>query len=177
MNHKNEGKRPLPLNANAVLIAYFSHSGNTRFAAEQIQKVLGNNTDIFEIKPVKEYPANYNACVAQAKGECADGFKPELVEKVKDINQYDVVFVGTPNWWYTMAPPILSFLLSHDLSGKTVIPFVTHGGGGMARCETDIQKACPKSEFRKAGAFSGGSIKSSEAALAKWVNEVITVNK
>lgn len=162
---------------NNILIAYFSHSGNTRCAAEQIKKAVGKDIDIFEIKSAREYPTNYNACVEQAKGECADGFKPELVEKVDDINKYDIVFVGTPNWWYTMAPPVLSFLSNYDLSGKTVIPFVTHGGGGMARCETDIQKACPNSSFGKAGLFSGRTIKNSEASLAKWVNEVVTIQK
>jgi flavodoxin len=162
---------------NQTLIVYFSRSGNTRFAAEQIQKVIGDDIDLFEIKPVKEYPADYNACVAQAKKECADSFKPELAEKVKDINKYDVVFVGTPNWWHMMAPPVLSFLSSHDLRGKTVIPFVTHGGGGIAHCETDIQKACPKSKFVKGCAFYGGTIKNSQATLTKWVNEVVTIKK
>jgi flavodoxin len=177
MNNNIEERLPISSNVNNILVAYFSYSGNTRFAAEQIQGIIGDNVDIFEIKPVKGYPTDYNACVAQAKKECADGFKPELVEKVRGINQYDVIFVGTPNWCHTIAPPILSFLSSHDLSGKTVIPFVTHGGGGMARCETDIQKACPKSKFGKGGVFFGGSIKNFKAALAKWVNEVVALRK
>jgi flavodoxin len=158
-----------------ILVAYYSYSGNTRFAAERIQKATGG--ELFEIKPVIAYPADYNACVEQAKKEINAGTKPELAEKVKDFNQYEVIFVGTPNWWSTMAPPVLSFLSSYDFSGKVIIPFVTHGGGGMARCEKDMQKACPKASFGKGGAFSGGSIKSSEAALAKWVNEVITIKK
>lgn len=158
-----------------VLIAYYSYSGNTRFAAEQIRKAAGG--DIFEIKPVKAYPADYNACVSQAKKEINAGFKPELAEKVKAFDKYEVIFVGTPNWWSTMAPPVLTFLSSYDFSGKTVIPFVTHGGGGMARCETDMRKAAPKAKFGRGGAFSGRSIKSSETALAKWVDEVVSVKK
>jgi len=158
-----------------VLVAYYSYSGNTRYAAEQIRKATGG--DLFEIKPVKAYPSDYNTCVSQAKKEINAGFKPELAERVKDIRKYDVIFIGTPNWWYTMAPPVLTFLSVHDLSGKTVIPFVTHGGGGMARCESDIRKACPKSKFGKGAAFSGGSIQSANAALNKWVNEVVTVKK
>jgi len=155
----------------------FSYSGNTRSAAEQIQKIIGDEIDVFEIKPIREYPTDYNACVAQARKECAGNFMPELVEELKDIARYDVVFVGTPNWCSTMAPPVLTFLSSHDLSDKTVIPFVTHGGGGMARCETDMQKACPRSTFGKGGVFSGATIKNSEAALAKWIHEVVTVKK
>lgn len=158
-----------------ILIAYYSYSGNTRFAAEQIQKITGGT--LFEIKPVKAYPADYNACVNQAKKEINAGFKPELVENVKNLSRYDVIFVGTPNWWSTMAPPVLTFLAANDFSGKTVIPFVTHGGGGMARCERDMQKACPKAKFGRGGAFSGGSIRRSGDTIANWVNEVVNVKK
>ena len=158
-----------------ILVAYYSYSGNTRFAAEQIQKDTGGT--LFEIKPVKPYPADYNACVELAKREINAGVKPELAEKVKEFDKYDVIFVGTPNWWSTMAPPVLTFLSSYDFSGKTIIPFVTHGGGGMARCESDMRKACPKAAFGRGGAFSGRSIKEAGTALARWVDEVVTVKK
>ncbi len=158
-----------------VLVAYYSWSGNTRFAAEQIQKLTGGT--LFEIKPVQAYPADYSACVDQAKQECRDEFKPELATKVDDLAKYDVIFVGTPNWWSTMAPPVRSFLSSYDFSGKTVIPFVTHGGGGMAGCERDMRKICPKAAFGKGGAFSGRGVRNAEEALRKWVDEVVTVRK
>ena len=158
-----------------ALIAYYSWGGNTRFAAERIQKLTGGT--LFEIKPVKAYPADYGACVEQAKRECRDEFEPELATKVDDFSKYDVIFVGTPNWWSTMAPPVRSFLSSYDFSGKTVIPFVTHGGGGMARCERDMRKVCPKAAFGKGGAFSGGSIRNAADALSKWVNEVVVIRK
>ena len=158
-----------------ILIAYYSWSGNTRFAAEQIQKVTGGT--LFEIKPAKAYPSDYSACVDQAKKECRDEFKPELATKVDDFSKYDIIFVGTPNWWSTMAPPVRSFLAGYDFSGKTVIPFVTHGGGGMAHCERDMRKVCPKAAFCRGGAFSGGSIRNAADALDKWVNEVVTIRK
>ena len=172
-----EGANPVKATAapGKVLIAYYSYSGNTRFAAEQIQKATGGT--LFEIKPVKPYPADYNACVELAKREINAGVKPELAEKVKEFDKYDVIFVGTPNWWSTMAPPVLTFLSSYDFNGKTIIPFVTHGGGGMARCESDMRKACPKAAFGKGGAFSGRSIKEAGTALARWVDEVVTVKK
>ena len=125
-----------------ILIAYYSYSGNTRFAAEQIQKATGG--ELFE---------------------------------VKEFGKYEVIFVGTPNWWSTMAPPVLAFLSSYEFSGKTVIPFVTHGGGGMARCETDMRKAVPKAKFGKGRAFSGGSIRHSGDAITNWANETVTVRK
>ena len=74
-----------------------------------------------------------------------------------------------------MAPPVHSFIAGHDFSGKTVIPFVTHGGGGMADCEEDMQKAAVNAKFSKGGAFRGSNIRNSEEAVAKWVNEVISI--
>ena len=164
----------MAFNADDVLIAYFSHSGNTRFVAENIQKIIGDNVDIFEIKPVTDYPENYTECVDRAKGQCAEGFKPELTQTIEDAGKYNVIFVGTPNWWYTMSPPVLSFLSSCDVSNKTIIPFVTHGGGGVARCETDIKKACPESSFCKTGLFRG---KGTESEIANWINEIVTIQK
>lgn len=158
-----------------VLIAYYSWSGNTRAAAEQIQKITGGI--LFEIKPVKAYPADYQACVDQAKKECRSGFKPELSAKVDDMQKYDVIFVGSPNWWGTMAPPVATFLTSYDLKGKTVIPFFTHGGGGVQNCERDVRKLCNGSNLPKVGVFSGGSVRRSGDAIANWVNEVVTVKK
>ena len=158
-----------------ILVAYYSYSGNTRFAAEEIQKATSGT--LFEIVPVKAYSTDYNECVAEAKKEIRAGVKPELKSVTPDLSKYDVIFVGTPNWWSTMAPPVLTFLSSYDFSGKTIIPFVTHGGGGMARCESDMRKACPKAVFGKGGAFSGRSIKEAGTALARWVDEVVTVKK
>ena len=154
-----------------ILIVCYSYSGNTRAVAEQIQKATGG--ELFEIKPAKAYPADYNACVEQAKKECADGFKPQLAGALPDLSKYDVGFVGTPNWWGTMAPPVLSILTVGNLAGKTVIPFVTHGGGGVQRCEADIRKAAPKSTFEKTGVFSGHG----GSTVTGWINEVVTTKK
>lgn len=156
-----------------ILIAYYSWSGNTRSAAEQIRKLTGGT--IFEIRPVQAYPSDYRACVAQAKKECRDEFKPELAATVEDFSKYDVIFVGTPNWWSTMAPPVRSFLDGCDFTGKTVIPFVTHGGGGMADCERDIRKACPGAVFGRGGAFSGSGIQNDGSRLAEWVKSTVKI--
>lgn len=158
-----------------VLIAYYSWSGNTRVAAEQIRKITGGT--LFEIKTAKPYPAEYDACVEQAKKECRSGFCPELASKAGDLAKYDVIFLGTPNWWSTMAPPVRTFLTTENLSGKTVIPFVTHGGGGMADCERDMRKISPKARFVKGGAFSGSGIRSAEAAVKAWINQIATLQK
>ena len=150
-----------------VLVAYYSWGGNTKYAAAQM----------FEIKPVKPYPSGYRECTVQAKKEIQEGVRPELAARVEDMGKYDVIFIGSPNWWSTIAPPVASFLASHDLSGKTVIPFVTHGGGGMARCGDEVRKLCPKSTVLKGGAFAGEGIRTARPALVKWVNDTITINK
>ena len=155
-----------------ILVAYYSWGGNTRTAAEMIRQETGGT--LFEIKPVKPYPSEYRRCTEVAKQEINAGFLPELATEI-DLKKYDVIFVGSPNWWGTMAPPVATFLTRHDLTGKNVIPFFTHGGGGMQRCETDVRKLCGKSNVLKAATFSGGSIRSAGEAVKKWLDEVVAI--
>ena len=121
-----------------ILIAYYSHSGTTKRAAEKIHTITGG--DIYEIKQQESYPRNYNAVVEQAKKEITQGLKPALKGDLPNISVYDLVFIGSPNWWSTIAPPVSTFLSSTDFTGKTIIPFITHGGGGLNRTTSDIKK-------------------------------------
>lgn len=141
---------------NDILIAYYSWSGNTRKIAELIKRETGGT--LFEIEPVQPYTTDYRAVVAQAKEEIQAGFLPEI-KAVPEITSYTVAFLGTPIWWHTMAPPLAAFIDRFDLNGKTVIPFHTHGGGGVGVFETDIGKMCPNSTVTEGfGAYnSGGS--------------------
>ena len=155
-----------------VLIAYFSHSfGNTRQIAHMIQKETGG--DIFEIKPKTPYTKVHKDVVAQARKEIDAGFKPELVAMPEKLDEYDVIFVGTPNWWNTMAPPGATFLSNHDFSGKTLVPFTTHGGSGLGRYPEDMKKLCPKANFLEGETFSRNSIPDSGDAVAKWIRRII----
>ena len=122
----------------SVLVAFYSHSGTTKKAAEQIHAITGG--DIYEIKEQDPYPPDYNTVVKQAKQEIAKGFKPALKGSLPNISAYDLIFVGSPNWWSTIAPPLSTFLSSADFTGKTIIPFITHGGGGLNRTVADIRK-------------------------------------
>ncbi|MCC8173839.1 MAG: NAD(P)H-dependent oxidoreductase [Odoribacter sp.] len=151
-----------------VLIAYYSWGGNTEAIANNIQKLTGG--DIFKVEPVTPYPTVYNDCTKKAKEDIEAGYKPELKEKVSNIESYDIIFVGTPNWWSTIAPPIATFLTEHNLSGKTVIPFVTHGGGGKARCFSDMEKLASQATFLDGFIISGNSAKSAEKDVDKWLN-------
>ena len=123
-----------------ILIAYYSYSGNTKAVAEAIQKGVGG--DIFEIKAEGSYPEEYRAMTQQAKKEIQDNYRPKLIGKIDNIGQYDVIFLGSPNWWGTITPQVSSFLASYDLSGKRVIPFITHGGGGVQNTIRDLTVQC-----------------------------------
>ncbi len=158
-----------------ILIVYYSWSGNTKEVAQQIQKTTGG--DIFEIVPIEAYPVNYQECIDQAKEEINAGFKPALQSKVEDIESYDIIFVGTPNWWSTIAPPVVTFLSEYNLEGKTIVPFCTHGNGGKARCFSDMAEHCLKSTFIENGfAISGNSAKSAQNEVDQWLQEIKIIN-
>lgn len=126
-----------------ILIAYYSHSGTTKNVAEQIIQAVGG--DLFEIKEADPYPRDYNAVVKQAKQEIASGYRPKIKGSIPNISDYDLVIVGSPNWWSTIAPPVATFLTQEKFSGQTIAPFITHGGGGLNRTTSDIRKLCPDS--------------------------------
>ena len=132
-----------PINKD-ILIAFYSWGGTTRRAAEEIREAVGGA--LFEIKPKHPYPADYSECVAAARKECPAGFKPELEAMPAGLASCGTLFIGSPNWCSTIAPPVLSFLAAADLAGKTVVPFFTNGGGGMQACERAVRAACPKSK-------------------------------
>lgn len=153
-----------------ILIAYYSWGGNTRVIAEDIQKATGG--DLFEIVPVQAYPKDYDEVVAQAKKEIRADARPELKTKVANIAEYDVIFVGSPNWWSTIAPPVMTFLASYDLAGKKVAPFVTHGGGGLAKCADDVKRLAPKSDVLDALSVSGSAVNRSQGEVQKWLRKI-----
>lgn len=150
-----------------ILIAYYSYSGNTKAVAEQIAKATGGT--LFAITTPHQYPQAYNAMTAQAREEIRDGFKPELSSRVENMAQYDTVFIGSPNWWGTYAPAVAAFLAAYDFKGKTVVPFITHGGGGMQEGERDMKKQLPGVAFGQAMAFPGRSSGADEKTLAAWL--------
>jgi len=126
-----------------ILVVYYSHSGNTKNMAETIAKQ--SDATLFEILPQDKYPSAYREVVEQANKEIQAKYRPKLEKNLDSIQQYDTIFVGSPNWWSTIAPPVATFLESLDFSNKVIIPFCTHGGGGFGHLEKDIKDICPKS--------------------------------
>lgn len=151
-----------------ILLVYYSHSANTRKFAELIREKTDGT--LCELVPKKVYPRDYNTVVEQAKKEIQTGFRPELKTEIKDIASYDTVFVGTPNWWSTIAPPVVTFLASNDLAGKIIAPFCTHGGGGSGHIEATIKKLCPASTVRPLLSVYGGTAQDSQ--VESWLKKI-----
>ena len=164
----NEGEKKMN-----CAVVYFSWSGNTRFAAETVAKKAG--AAIFEIKAEKPYSSDFGKCCDEAKPECY-GKTLRAIKPIEglDLAKYDVVFVGTPNWWGTMAPPVRTWVTNSKdaLKGKTVCIFQTHGGGGMQRVGKEFAEIFgDAAKVLPPKAFAGSSIKSSVAALEAFASE------
>lgn len=153
-----------------VLVVYYSRSGNTRDMASQIHALAGG--DIVELQTVHPYPTEYRATTEQARRELDSGYKPPLTTKIAGLASYDVIFVGSPSWWGTYAAPVKTFLSDADLSGKTVIPFITHEGSGLGRAPADMAKLCPKSTLLEGLAVRGGSVKSAQKDVESWLRKI-----
>ncbi|MEM5817783.1 flavodoxin [Desulfitobacterium sp. LBE] len=135
------------------LIVYYSYSDTTKSLAEDIAIITDG--DIRELIPEKPYSFTYNGATKEARSEIERGYCPKLLSGNEPINDYDYIFIGTPNWFKSFAPPILSFLRSVDLKGKTVIPFCTHGGGGFGQIEINIAQECPDAKLLPGLAVTG----------------------
>jgi len=153
-----------------MLITYYSRTGNTREIANQIHERVGG--EIIELQTVEPYPEDYEAVKKQAMQELNSGFKPALKTKVEKIGSYDVIFVGTPIWWGTIAAPVKSFLSEYDLSGKTIVPFITHQGSGLGRSVADISKLCPKSTLLDGVAIWGRDAKTAQNTVSGWLRRI-----
>jgi flavodoxin len=137
-----------------ILVAYFSLTGNTRVVAESIQKETGG--DIFEIKTVQTYPKEYRPLIDMAKREQQTNFRPALATNVDEIDTYDIIFLGYPNWWGTMPMALFTFLEKYDFAGKTIIPFCTHNGSRFGSSVADIKKLYPDTTILDGLALRGG---------------------
>ena len=165
------------VSAGKVAVVYFSWSGNTRFAAETIAKKAG--AALFEIKAETPYNSNFNKCCDEAKPECY-GKKLRAIKPIEglDLAKYDVVLVGTPDWWGTMAPPVRTWVTQNKdaLKGKTVCIFQTHGGGGMERVGKEFAEVVgDAAKILPPKAFPGSSIKSATKALEAFVTDRLAV--
>lgn len=150
-----------------ILVAYFSHSGNTKKIAEEIQSKTG--ADIFEIKTVNVYSDDYNTVLDEAKAEQNDKARPELSEKVTDMSQYQTVILGFPIWWGDMPMAVYSFLDEYDLSGKTVLPFCTSGGSGLSGTDKKIASEEKDAKVADGLALRDSSLDDADGDIEQWL--------
>lgn len=128
-----------------ILTAYFTYTTHTRGIAEQIHNQAGG--DLFEIRPAKSYSSDYDTTERQGRKETREGYRPALAEQVKNLDTYDVILLGTPNWFNTIAPPVATFLAENDFSGKKLAVFCTNGGGGLGHIEKDVKALADNAEI------------------------------
>jgi flavodoxin len=152
---------------NDTLVVYYTLFQNTKNLALEIAKQTCGT--IRELIPDKNYSFDYNTAAKEVRNEISRGFCPKLISGNEPIDDYQTIFIGTPNWFKTMAPPVMSFLRQHDFTGKIIIPFCTHGGGRFGQIENDIAKECSKSIILP-GIAVNGTVTSEE--VANWLRTI-----
>jgi flavodoxin len=166
-----------------VLIAFFSRKGqnyvsgsiknlpvgNTEIVAGMIQEITGG--DIFKIDTVKDYPADYTQTTNVAQDELSAKARPELTAKVDNMDEYDTIVLGYPNWWGAMPMAVYTFLEEYDFSGKTILPYCTHEGSGLSATEREIARECPKATVRSGLSILGTNAGSAKKSVENWLNK------
>jgi len=165
-----------------ALIVYFSRKGNnyvngaiknltignTEIAAKLIQEITG--ADLFQIEPIVEYSKDYNICIEEAKKDKVENKRPSFKNPLKDISEYDTIYLGFPNYWGTMPMHLWTFLEQYDFTGKIIKPLCTHEGSGMGNSERDIEKLCPGASIGSGLAVKGGSVSGARSSIENWIN-------
>lgn len=164
-----------------TLVAYYSRAdenyvsgalktipvGNTEIVAEYIKELTG--ADMFKIEQTKPYSEDYNSCVEEAKADQRRNARPELEKYLDSVGNYDVIYLGYPNYWGTMPMAVFTFLERYDFGGKTIKPFCTHEGSGMGNSVGDIKKLCPSADVENGLAIYGSRVKNSKNEVERWV--------
>lgn len=144
--------------------------GNTQYAASVIQQLTGGK--LFEIKTVHTYPGSHQELIDVAKKENEDNARPKLATHITDLNDYDVVFIGFPNWWYDMPMPLYTFFDEYDFSGKTIVPFCTHGGSRFSQAVQTIRKLEKEATVLDGYAISRDRVGESKPNVLNWLKRI-----
>jgi flavodoxin len=145
--------------------------GNTEVVAKIIHEMTEG--DLFCIDPVNSYPEDYTETTEVAKTELRENTRPELSSHLENMDSYDIIFLGYPNWWGTMPMAVFTFLEEYDFSEKTIVPFCTHEGSGLGRSEKDIAKVCPKARLLKGLAIHGARASDAEKDVTDWLSNIL----
>lgn len=145
--------------------------GNTERVAEFIRKAVGG--DIFEVDTVRPYDKDYYKCIEEAKKELHDNARPEIKSYPENLEEYDTIFVGYPNWWDTMPMCMFTLLEKYDFTGKTIIPFCTNEGSGMGSSERDLRKICRGATIKNGLSIHGAESENSEIKVSEWAKKSV----
>ena len=152
------------------LVVYFSWSGNTENVAKSIQSQT--DSDLFEIVPTTPYSDDYNTVVDLAQEEQRNNVRPAISGNIENIEQYDVVYVGFPNWWSDMPMILYTFFDTYDLSGKTVALFCTSGGSGLSNTVDEVESLEPNATVTQGLHIDSGSSSNPDNAVSEWLNDI-----
>lgn len=145
--------------------------GNNEYIAQIIQRETGG--DLFPIETVQEYPDTHDPLLEFAYNEKADNARPKLATQIENLDSYDVIFLGFPNWNADLPMPLYTFLEAYDFSGKTIIPFTTHGGSGFSRTIQTISELQPDATVLSDGlSIYRDSVPEAESEVVNWVNDL-----
>lgn len=172
-NTKPDNTKPVTdsSESESILIVYLSRTNNTKVVAEIIQRNVGGKLVALEKK--NPYPENYQKIVAQVDRENEKGYLPPLKTNIKDLEKYDIVFIGFPTWDMQMPPPVKTFLKENDLRGKTVIPFNTNAGYGVGQGFDQLRELCSDSKILKGFSVEGGYEKKGVFLAIKGEREAV----
>lgn len=145
-------------------------TGNTGVVADMIAQATG--ADLFSIQTVEQYPDTYDATIDQGQQERSEGARPELATHLENLDSYDTIFLGFPNWWGDMPMAVYTFLDEVDLSGKTVIPFVTSGGSGFSNTISTIQQMEPQATVQEGLSIGASSATGAQQQVESWLSEL-----
>jgi len=152
------------------LVVYFSWSGNVRAVAKEIQNQTG--AVVFEITPETQYTNDYNALLDIARTERRNKARPAFIGSIENLDEYNVVYLGFPNWWSDMPMIIYTFLDEYDLSGKMIAPFCTSGGSGFSNIIKAIKSAEPDATVLDGLHVRDGGGSSSNRAVSNWLGKL-----
>ncbi len=154
--------------ANSTVVINGEVLGNTQYMAQVIQRTT--NADIYRIEPQNPYPTDHATLIARARDEQDQDTRPAVKDAVSDFDSYDTVFIGYPIWWSDMPQILYTFFDTYDFSGKTVIPFSTHGGSSFAGTPATIQSLEPGAKMLDGLTISRDNIQDAEQEIVSWVN-------
>lgn len=150
------------------LVVYFSWSGNTRNVAEKIGKQTG--ADLFELVPATPYSEDYDTVLEEAQDEQSQKARPEISDAIDGFENYDVIYLGYPNWWGDMPMIIYSFLDDYDLSGKTIVPFCTSGGSGFSGSLNTIRSLEPEATLLEGLSLGSSQASNPSDVVSNWLD-------